>query len=94
MKHKWTGLGQGINSGLCDCNFHGEIIFSECVCGEYHSWCRTCWINAGNDDEDIFADAYGAMRYFHQNACIGNCSCEEEINRFQTRWEYLTNGTK
>ena len=43
IEHIWTGVGQGINSGLCDCNYHGEIISSRCQCGEFHSWCEKCW---------------------------------------------------
>ena len=88
--HKWTGLGQGINSGLCDCGFHGEIIFSACSCGEYHSLCQACWDRKGAKDDEIYADVYGALRYFHQEACVGECTCEKEIKRFEIRWQYLT----
>lgn len=90
MKHKWAGLGQGINSGMCDCGYHGEIIFSECECRAYHSLCENCWDKKGAKDDDIFADAYSAMRYFHKNACVGECTCEKEMERFEARWNYLT----
>ena len=43
IDHIWIGYMQGMNSGLCDCNFHGEIISSDCACGEFHSWCEKCW---------------------------------------------------
>ena len=43
INHVWVGDMQGVNSGLCDCNFGGEIISSDCACGDFHSWCANCW---------------------------------------------------
>lgn len=52
MAHNYTGKGQGINTGLCECNYHGIIIWSKCVCGDAHSWCSDCWNKAMGLDDD------------------------------------------
>ena len=43
--HQWNkNKPQVLSSGVCKkCDYEGTSIGSDCLCGEYHTWCDVCW---------------------------------------------------